>query len=56
MSGVIPKTAVYDDGCHLVEYLHDDLGNDFNRTLTANNLAQVKFSIDRTHFRNHIGT
>ncbi|CAM4882757.1 unnamed protein product [Rotaria socialis] len=56
VSGVIPKTAAYDDGCHLVEYLHEHLGKDLNNTAAANSLAQVKFSVDRTHFRNHVGT
>ncbi|CAF4567428.1 unnamed protein product [Rotaria socialis] len=56
VSGVIPKTAAYDDGCHLVEYLHKHLGKDLNSTAAANSLAQVKFSVDRTHFRNHVGT
>ncbi|CAF3514472.1 unnamed protein product [Rotaria socialis] len=40
VSGVIPKTAAYDDGCHLVEYLHKHLGKDLNSTAAANSLAQ----------------
>ncbi|CAF4273840.1 unnamed protein product [Rotaria socialis] len=55
-SGVIPKTAVYDDGCHLIEYLHNHIGKDLTATPAAKELAKVKFSVDRTHFRNHVGS
>ncbi|CAF4839279.1 unnamed protein product [Rotaria sp. Silwood1] len=56
LSGVIPKTGVYDDGCHLIEYLHNHIGKDLIATNAAKELAQVKFSVDRTHFRNHVGS
>ncbi len=55
MSGVVPKTAVYDDGCHLIKYLHKHIGKDLIATDAAKKLAEVKFSVDRTHFRNHVG-
>lgn len=52
----MPKAAVYDDGCHLIEYLHKHIGKDLAATKAAQALAAVKFSVDRTHFRNHVGS
>ncbi len=52
----MPKTAVYDDGCHLIKYLHNHIEKDLIATNAAKELAQVKFSVDRTHFRNHVGS
>ncbi|CAF5156190.1 unnamed protein product, partial [Rotaria magnacalcarata] len=40
-SGVIPKTAVYDDGCHLIEYLHNHIGKDLTATPAAKELAKI---------------
>ncbi|CAF3328592.1 unnamed protein product [Rotaria socialis] len=54
--GVVPKTAVYDDGCHLIEYLHKHIGKDLVETYAGKALSQIKFSVDRTHFRNHVGS
>ncbi|CAF3182931.1 unnamed protein product [Rotaria socialis] len=56
VSGVVPKTAVYDDGCHLIEYLHKHIGKDLAETYAAKALSQIKFSVDRTYFRNHVGS
>ncbi|CAF4176287.1 unnamed protein product [Rotaria magnacalcarata] len=56
VSGVVPKTAVYDDGCHLIEYLHKHIGKDLAEAYAAKALSQIKFSVDRTHSRNHVGS
>jgi hypothetical protein len=56
VSGVVPKAAVYDDGCHLIKYLHRHIGKDLTATNAAKALAEVKFSVDRIHFRNHVGS
>lgn len=45
----------YDDGCSLVRFVQNRLGKSLNATPAASTLAQVKFSVDRTHFRNHVG-
>jgi hypothetical protein len=56
VSGIVPNTAVYDDGCHLIQYLHNHIGKDLTATNAAKELAQVRFSVDRTHFRNRVGS
>ena len=54
-SGTFPAAGCYDDGCHLVQYLHKHLGKDLKPTKAAITLSNVKFSVDRTHFKNHVG-
>jgi hypothetical protein len=55
VAGTIPAAGCYDDGCHLVKYLHNHIGKDLKRTPAATALSAVKFSVDRTHFKNHVG-
>lgn len=54
-NGAFPNCAVYDDGCHLVEFLRNHLGHDLRRTSASEFLANIKFSVDRVHFKNHVG-
>jgi hypothetical protein len=46
---------VYDDGCHLAEYVHNHIGHDLNRTAASELLASTPISVDRMHFKNHVG-
>lgn len=46
---------MYDDGCHLAEYLHNHFGLDLASTAASSVLKQTPFSIDRAHFKNHVG-
>ncbi|CAF1399340.1 unnamed protein product [Rotaria magnacalcarata] len=55
MSGNLPPAACFHDGCHLVQYLHNHIGEDLVATDAATSLSNVKFSVDRTHFKNHVG-
>ncbi|CAF1436638.1 unnamed protein product [Rotaria magnacalcarata] len=55
VAGNLPPAACYDDGCHLVQYLHNHIGKDIVATDAATLLSNVKFSVDRTHFKNHVG-
>lgn len=55
MSGCAPRVGVYDDGCHLIEYLHNHIGRDLVATAAVQRLAEIKFSVDRMHFKNHVG-
>ncbi len=55
MAGKLSPAGCYDDGCHLIKYLHKHIGNDLKATDTAVILSNVKSSVDRTHFKNHIG-
>ncbi len=55
MVGKLPPAGCYDDGCNLIKYLHKHIGNDLKATNAAVSLSKVKFSVDRTHFKNHVG-
>ncbi|CAF1543645.1 unnamed protein product [Adineta ricciae] len=55
VAGKLPPAGCYDDGCHLIKYLHNHIGNDLKATDAAMSLSTIKFSVDRTHFKNHIG-
>ncbi|CAF2117760.1 unnamed protein product [Rotaria magnacalcarata] len=55
VAGNLPPAACYDDGCQLVQYLHNHIGKDIVATDAATLLSNVKFSVDRTHFKNHVG-
>ena len=55
MAGKLSPAGCYDDGCHLIKYLHKHIGNDLNATDAAVILSNIKFSVDRTHFKNHVG-
>lgn len=55
VSGTIPSVGCYDDGCRLVKYIHNNIGKRLNSTTALQALLNVKFSVDRTHFRNHVG-
>ncbi|CAF3075538.1 unnamed protein product [Rotaria sp. Silwood2] len=55
VAGKFPSAGCYDDGCHLIQYLHKHIGKDLKATDAALTLSNVKFSVDRTHFKNHIG-
>ncbi|CAF3306031.1 unnamed protein product [Rotaria socialis] len=50
-----PKCGVYDDGCHLVEFIRNHYGQDLKRTSASTSLYETKFSVDRTHFKGHVG-
>ena len=49
-----PKCGVYDDGCHLVEFIRNHYGRDLVSTPASTLLHQTRFSVDRTHFRGHV--
>ena len=53
--GSFPPTVVYDDGCHLTKYLHNHFDIDLASTPASIPLKQTPFSIDRAHFKNHVG-
>jgi hypothetical protein len=53
--GKLSPAGCYDDGCNLIKYLHKHIGNDLNATDAAVILSNIKFSVDRTHFKNHVG-
>ncbi|CAF1503676.1 unnamed protein product, partial [Adineta steineri] len=50
-----PKIACYDDGCHLVRYVHKNVGKLIVDTTASNVLKSTKFYIDKSHFKNHVG-
>ena len=54
-AGGFPNCAVYDDGCHLVEFLKNHLGRDLHTSTASQFLYNTKFSVDRVHFKNHVG-
>ncbi|CAF3442820.1 unnamed protein product [Rotaria socialis] len=51
----LPPAGCYDDGCYLVQYLHNHIRKDLVATDAATVLSNVKFSVGRTHFKNHVG-
>ena len=53
--GFFPATVVYDDGCHLAGYLQNHFNVDLAATDASNLLKQTPFSIDRAHYKNHVG-
>lgn len=53
--GFFPPNIVYDDGCHLVEYLQNHFDVDLAVTEASSLLKTTPFSIDRAHYRNHVG-
>lgn len=50
-----PKCGVYDDGCHLVEFIRNHYGLDLAETPASKLLYETRFSVDRTHFKGHVG-
>ncbi|CAF4546184.1 unnamed protein product, partial [Rotaria socialis] len=50
-----PKCGVYDDGCHLVAFIRNHYGADLRTTSASTVLYGTQFSVDRTHFRGHVG-
>ena len=55
VSGRLAPTLVYDDGCHLVAYIRNHIGRELMRTEALNLLATTPVSVDRLHFKNHVG-
>jgi hypothetical protein len=55
VSRKLAPTIVYDDGCHLVKYVKNHIGRDLSETSAMKILASTPISVDRSHFRNHIG-
>ena len=55
MSGRFAPTLVYDDGCHLVAYVRNHIGRDLVQTTASKLLANTPISVDRMHFKNHVG-
>lgn len=56
VSGRLAPTLVYDDGCHLVAYVRNHIGIDLIRTNALELLANTPISVDRLHFKNHVGS
>ncbi|CAF4042925.1 unnamed protein product [Adineta steineri] len=50
----VPKVACYDDGYHLVKYIQNHVGDRIVDSLYARQLKNIKFSIDKAHWRNHV--
>ena len=50
-----PKCGVYDDGCHLVEFIRNHYSHDMAQTPASTMLYETRFSVDRTHFKGHVG-
>ena len=55
VAGKLAPTVVYDDGCHLVKYVKNHIGRDLAKTSEMELLASTPISVDRSHFRNHVG-
>ncbi|CAF4209866.1 unnamed protein product [Rotaria magnacalcarata] len=55
VAGKLAPTVVYDDGCHLVKYVKNHIGRDLAKTSAMELLASTPISVDRSHFRNHVG-
>lgn len=55
VSDRLAPTLVYDDGCHLVSYVRKRTGKDLTETDALKTLAVTPISVDRMHFRNHVG-
>ena len=53
--GRLAPTLVYDDGCHLVAYVRNHIGKDLTETGELRTLANTPVSVDRMHFKNHVG-
>ncbi|CAF5105539.1 unnamed protein product [Rotaria magnacalcarata] len=56
VAGQLAPTCVYDDGCHLVKYIKNHIGADLSQTPAMLLLDSTPISVDRSHFRNHVGT
>lgn len=52
----LPRVACYDDGCHLVRFVHKNVGKLITDTPASNTLKNTKFYIDKAHWKNHVGT
>jgi hypothetical protein len=50
-----PPCGIYDDGCHLVKFVRNHYGNDLAETTASKILYETRFSVDRTHFKGHVG-
>jgi hypothetical protein len=55
VSGQLAPTCVYDDGCHLVKYIKNHIGKELVKTPAMTILDSTPISVDRSHFRNHVG-
>jgi hypothetical protein len=55
VAGRLAPTCVYDDGCHLVKYVKNHIGKDLVRTSAMELINATPISVDRCHFRNHVG-
>ena len=56
VAGRLAPTCVYDDGCHLVQYIKRNKGKSLAATPAIELLDSTPISVDRSHFRNHIGS
>ncbi|CAF3601140.1 unnamed protein product [Rotaria socialis] len=56
VAGQLAPTCVYDDGCHLVKYIKNHIGKELAQTPAMLLLNSTPISVDRSHFRNHVGT
>jgi hypothetical protein len=56
VAGRLAPTCVYDDGCHLVKYIKRNKGKKLNATPAIELLDSIPISVDRSHFRNHVGS
>ncbi len=56
VAGQLAPTCVYDDGCHLVRYVKNHIGQELVKTPAMELLDSTPISVDRSHFRNHVGT
>ena len=50
-----PPTVVYDDGCHLAKFIQNHFGKDLGTSPASTLLKDTPFSVDRVHFKNHVG-
>ncbi|CAF3077858.1 unnamed protein product [Rotaria socialis] len=52
----LPRIACYDDGCHLVRFVQKNVGKLITNTPASEALKMTKFYIDKSHWKNHVGT
>ena len=55
VAGRLAPTIVYDDGCHLAAYIRNHSGRDLVRTAAVELLERTPISVDKMHFKNHVG-
>lgn len=54
-AGRFVPTVVYDDGCHLAAFLRNHVDHDIVRTTAMDILERTPISVDKMHFKNHVG-